>query len=42
MTGIATVRTDPRSTREAPAARAPRGRRWSRNTVETRVLGVLR
>ena len=42
MTGIATVRTDPRSTQEAPAARAPRGRRWSRNTVETRVLGVLR
>ena len=42
MTGIATVRTDPRRTQEAPAARAPRGRRWSRNTVETRVLGVLR
>ena len=42
MTGIATVRTDPRSTQDAPPARAPRGRRWSRNSVETQVLGVLR
>ena len=42
MASIATVRTDPRSTQDAPPARAPRGRRWSRNSVETRVLGVLR
>jgi len=42
MAGIATVRTDPGSTPATPPSHAPQGRRWSRNTVETRVLGVLR
>jgi multiple sugar transport system permease protein len=42
MTGIATLPTDSSAAPPTPARGAGGGRRWSRNTVEVRVLGVLR
>jgi multiple sugar transport system permease protein len=42
MTDVATLPTDSSAASPAPAQRAPRGRRWNRDTVEVRVLGVLR
>ena len=42
MAGIATVPADSPAAAAPPPASAPTGRRWSRNTVEVRVLGVLR
>jgi multiple sugar transport system permease protein len=42
MTGVATLPTDSSAAPPTPARGARGGRRWSRNTVEVRVLGVLR
>jgi multiple sugar transport system permease protein len=42
MTGIATVPAESSATSGTQRSGSPAGRRWSRTTVETRVLGVLR
>ena len=42
MAGIATVAAESSAAPDTQRTGAPPGRRWSRNTVETRVLGVLR
>ena len=39
---VATLPTDSSAAPPTPAKGAPRGRGWNRNTVEVRVLGVLR
>ena len=42
MTRMVTAPAEAPAAPETRPSRAPTGRRWSRNTVETRVLGVLR